>query len=612
MDTPAQSGPLTRAQLLELWESAVDPLYSQPLLDRGDGFGIEAFDQGHAQLARVSLGVDRTFQSLFIYPWSGQTDQPASGESRARATITFTRSPATKQRVLVLSPARTVVEEQQTDWGTLPGEAGQLVLTGRRYVLAAAVTFFPGDVGPHDELAVAELPGRGYDNPMPGSISVVAQAGSGFSNDGAAVRTTVAGDYLDAANRPDVVVPEHVGQYVEILTGPNVGLVRQAVGYAPPDLSATPQTGGTLQLRRLLVVEGILMGTPEPGEEFVQAATGARGTHAASTAGPPGYLALDVEAGTFAVGALVFAAGSGASFMPTAIVQPQQLAADPSCAWRVLDWSVDLGLEATNAASPAGGRTGTLDGLGAERAVYRAPGEEDEGYRERVGQIADVVSPAAVVRGANRVLAAYQVTPVLREAGQLLLPGVYYDQDAWDLDEQHFIGGPVTGQFQEGEVVTQLDPTTGVVARGRASLQSILPAGPLPAPSPAPPVIQGAVATTGRFKPGLVVRGARSGATLVPGGITGGLRPADRYRWWFDYVEMRAFFLIGLPTMSLGEFGFAYDAGPFGFYDSAPWLSFHDGFPATAAALRLAVWAAEEKARAGGVGWDITREDAFG
>ena len=87
------------------------------------------------------------------------------------------------------------------------------------------------------------------------------------------------------------------------------------------------------------------------------------------------------------------------------------------------------------------------------------------------------------------------------------------------------------------------------------------------------------------------------------------IAPEDRYKLMMSYEEMRGFFLMALPPLWLGDFGFAYDSGPSNAYDSAPWLTFYDGFPLTSAIVWGNIWQAIDKARAGGVGFDLVLDD---
>lgn len=87
------------------------------------------------------------------------------------------------------------------------------------------------------------------------------------------------------------------------------------------------------------------------------------------------------------------------------------------------------------------------------------------------------------------------------------------------------------------------------------------------------------------------------------------VRPEDKFKVVLSYDEFRAFMLIGVPRLSLGEFGFFYDDGPFGFYDAAPFNAFYDGFPLESAIIYRNIFDAVNKARAGGVGFDLVIED---
>src|SRR3990167_10071159 len=81
----------------------MDAGYVRPLEDAGYGFGLEVYEAHAAMVARVSTAVERSVQAMFILPWSGQTDEPASGAARSTATLTVTRSAAYHLR-LVFTP----------------------------------------------------------------------------------------------------------------------------------------------------------------------------------------------------------------------------------------------------------------------------------------------------------------------------------------------------------------------------------------------------------------------------------------------------------------------------------------------------------------------------
>ena len=83
------------------------------------------------------------------------------------------------------------------------------------------------------------------------------------------------------------------------------------------------------------------------------------------------------------------------------------------------------------------------------------------------------------------------------------------------------------------------------------------------------------------------------------------VRPTDRFRVWTDYAEFRAFFLIGVPSTGLGEYGIAYDVHPLGFYDIAPMLDFYDGAPVGEGRMNASLWNDLVEKKAGGVGFDF-------
>lgn len=595
------SGPLTSADLQAVWESAVDPLYAQPLIEKGDGGGFEAFGQTFEQLSRVSRAVDVTTQSMFILPWSGQTSDPARGQARATAAVSFSRTRLLDQPMVVGTSV--MVVEETTDWGPMPGDAAQVVRTGRRYALTAPLAFVPGTGDPISGTVVAEAPGWGYNNPLPGTLSAVEQPGVNFENSGASVEVPGAGAAaVVAAPNADVFVPEHVGQYLVMTGGTNVGKVVRTVGY----VGSAGADGGRLLVARDLAFEGTPTGSFVAGEVVRQAVTLAEGRLLAA-AGT--FLLVEWGSGTFNGANVVTGLTSLATFTPTSIVKDSGLSAEAGTAsWRALSWADDWGLATTNPASPTGGRLGYLDELvGRERKVPRGPGETDDAYRARGSKVADVVSPNAISRAANRKLAPFGVQGCFREAGLATLPGFYLDgPDWWDEASVSFTFDPAVfgGPMQQGERVRQLDPTNGQVAVGRVIL-GYNAAGSLVQK------VRGIAVESGTFQDNLFIVGDVSGGSFSPavGTTVQGATPALRYRYLFDFLEMRAFFVVAVPTMNLGEFGFAWDSYPFGFYDASPYGAFFDGYATGAAALLVQLWQELDRVKAGGVGFDLVLDE---
>lgn len=618
MTTQPKTGPLTRAELQGIWESATDPSYWRPLEVAGEGNGFEAYTQAWVGLERVSQAIDRTTQAMFILPWSGQSDAPAGGGQKAQVTLQLTRTLRVDQPLIL--QAGTLVGEVQTDWGANPGDEGQQVVTGRRYALDLDVTFEPGQQGPLTVTATAERVGYGYNNPLVGTLTLISQPGTQFTN----IDATIVGSnypsafvgpsfvqsvYLVALDEADAFLPDHVGQYVILSSGANAGRIGRMVGWQPPDLSQTPPTGGTVQLELSQSIQsfaGDLAGTFQVGEQLELfsglAPTGFGRLTDAQTIGGNLYLTFSRTCGHAVTRVIGLVSGASATidvihaqadFVPEGMVET----------WTVLDWVTDWGVGVTNLDQPAGGMSPMLDELGRERNIDRSPGESDDSYRTRVSELADTVSPNAIRRALNRTIPT--IPWCFREVGQTSWPGFYYDHDAYDLDLTTF-AGVTTGTFAEGEKCHQVNG--GAYTYGRACLDYQLGA-TVPGP-PGALLFRGVSNVIGPgFAGGFsLLIGELSGAKVSVTAVTGGLRPADRFRLVTDYYHMRATFYVGLPPPSAGDDGFAYDDHPFGAYDATPFADFYDGAAWADGSTYRNVWNAIEKVRAGGVVWEIYQE----
>jgi len=522
--------PITFAQLLELWKSATDQGYHQPFLEQ-ENSGVEAHEQAWIQFERASEMVNRSTQAMFILPWSGQSDEPASGGRNARVTLTFTRTRLFEEEISIA--VGTIVQHVTVDYGK---EGGVEVVTGRRYRLLERVLFLPGHEGPIEVEAEAERPGYGYNLPLPGTIQRIEQLGPGFTNDNAEIIPPAT--IRQARSFGDVITSAQIGQYVEILTGPNEGQKRRILDFRPP---TTEDDGGDVVLDQVWTFTGSTVGTLIPGETVRQAATSVEGR----LFGVVGdRVLIESPTGDFVVGQPIEGEQSTAVFTPVVIEQSGTLTADPNALWRVLPWGDDqgsenLGIEVTNEESPSGGRSPMLDELGSERGVFRADNESDDSYRLRVATPADVVSPNAIVRTLNRALAPFGLSACFREVGTDLFPGFFFD----------------AGSSED----TPQDPDRNFAWD-----------------------------------------------------MDGELRPEDRFKTWLSFAEFRAFFLVGVPRLGLGEFGFPYDATSDGVnaYGSDPQLqNAYDGYPIGNATIYSVIFNAIERARAGGVGFDLYVED---
>ena len=516
-----KSGPLTQDELKQLWKSVVDQSsYASPLLTQPDS-GIELIEQVHAQLAASSQAVDQTFQSLYILPWSGQTNDPASGAQFATVDLTLTRSGAAGTIANGL-PLRfqpgLIFDHAPNDYS----DDGPIqVLTGRRYLAAQTAVIPPGALGPVTLPAVSEGTSAGYNVPLPGTINLLEQPGSMFSNDGASVVPIGSNNRLVLRDEPEVITPDQLGQYVLFTAGSNAGRSARVVAYVP----SVPGNGGIaiLSAEAVFAISG-LTGTFQAGENVTLA-----GSHAVFVWTNGLYTLLDWTSGTVFAGTITGTLSGATATVVSLLQNPTLVAETGTAAWRILDWVVDLGLQVSNLLSPTGGRLPVLDEIGAEREIFRSNNETDDVYRERVATPADVVSPNAIIRAINRVLVPLGIHACFREVGRELFRGFFYDGDP-----------------------TSIDPNV-------------------------------AFAYDMDFT----------------------VRPADRYKLLLDYTEFRAFFVISVPPTGGGDYGFAYDDSPTGFYDASPYTDFFDGYPVTQAAIYQQLYNSVKTVIAGGVGFDL-------
>lgn len=430
-----KTGALTSTELIALWKSVVDPGYSRPFLEgeyegRDTGFGA-SIGQTAEQLARASVMVNRSSQSMYVLPWSGQTDEPARGASYAEVDLTLTRTTLFTNALSIVEGKVTFVENL-TDFGP---DGAVVVQSGRKFVAVETKTFAPGEAGPITIRARAERPGFGYNMSPPDTINTIEQVGAGFSHDRAKVVSGVESHRLIVQPAPDVVIPEHVGSFVQFTTGANAGQVRRIIGYERP--STTYPHGGVA----VLVASGVLLvsgvaGTFQEGEKVTQTIAGTIVAKGIFRRLYGVRMAFERTFGAFVPGNPIVGTLTAASAtVDTIDVSPDMVNEAPDnppgsvgAAWTILPWTT-LGIEVTNPDYPTGGVAPMLDELGEERAIFRSAGEGDDSYRERIAKVADTVSPNAIRRIGNRIFATYGATMCLREVGLEKLRGFFFDGD---------------------------------------------------------------------------------------------------------------------------------------------------------------------------------------
>lgn len=279
-----------------------------------------------------------------------------------------------------------------------------------------------------------------------------------------------------------------------------------------------------------------------------------------------------------------------------------------------------------------------LDGIGEDKNLPRFHGETDAVYALRISTIADVVTPNAVKRTLYKIMGALpwcfrEVGTMVGQAGAAgaSLPGFFYDRTK---DE--------AGDFYDNDVLI----FTGIMSGGTFS-GNLTPPGSLPFQEPVHYVDQfGNVKATGYFgrldaggtvltmirKSGQgsiinpvvwqfndMVRGLQTGAVFSTTGYTtsAAYSASSRYHYYLDYTDFRAMFLIGVPRVDLGEFGFFFGVLPHGspndpnaFYDGSHTLhNFYDGYPYLNPPFYLNIYNAINRIKAGGVSFYMYVED---
>ena len=109
----------------------------------------------------------------------------------------------------------------------------------------------------------------------------------------------------------------------------------------------------------------------------------------------------------------------------------------------------DLGLTVEQTASATGGLLATLDAIGRDRRTARVVAETDAQYRDRLCEVDDVVSPAAIDRICDRILTPCGINYVVKETRDIAsLKGF-----VWDLDPLDFGQVPEVPRDPAGDLV---------------------------------------------------------------------------------------------------------------------------------------------------------------
>jgi len=436
---------LTFTDILDLWKSTTEESYHRPILDAGDGFGLEVVTQGINVDAIVSEAIEQTLQTMYVLPHSSQTYPQAHGEAKATCTLSFSRTMHI-DLPLILRKGQ-LVEQIDTDWSP---SGGVQVQTGRRYKILADVIFNVGEAGPKTVTAEAEYAGDGFNLRVLGTITGLVYSGAGFNGRLASVSVVAAGPLTSgtselkiiAKKANDVFSPDHAGQYLKFLDGTNIGKIVRIDSYASPGVS----DGGTVKLDTLLQIR---TSASTPSAAVIATGTSVQLQTAGSVVTIEGKLIAQYVNGSSyywlirvktynpstysTVTKLVDPAQPTVSWPLTSIeYEVMSVVADTYSAWKVLDWVDDFGLTCVDTTLPTGGKFAILDAHGDDKRVYRQLGEVDDDYAQRVATLADNISPAALKRKLTAIWGPTGKTARLVETESTDFPGMFLDVDALD------------------------------------------------------------------------------------------------------------------------------------------------------------------------------------
>lgn len=111
----------------------------------------------------------------------------------------------------------------------------------------------------------------------------------------------------------------------------------------------------------------------------------------------------------------------------------------------------DLGLTVSQPSAITGGTPDALGALGTDRNVGRVPGESEENFRNRLGALADIISPASHIRILDRILGSRGIEYEYLETGDVQsLMGFTWGVHPWGVGalehEERVAGSELVGQ----------------------------------------------------------------------------------------------------------------------------------------------------------------------
>lgn len=562
-----------------------------------------------ATLAATARKALRSVQARYYLPSSLQVDEPASSAAKAAGFVTLRRGDTLPRDEAFLAE---------------PGQF-RIEAIGRVYVNVDRILWEPGDFGSRVIAFECEIPGfvgnldhlADADGNLPADVPELADQSrdrAGASGSIVIETSSIARD----AGSDDLFAPEDVGLYLRVNNSAvlsNVGQLRRALGFRWLEQELPPGTGR--YPRDLLLDDTTRRNATEVQIDNGGVFTDAWGAASNETTGDFALLptpltvndalyfghtvpftGIDVVVETPGEGtwSVSWEYWNGASWAVIPNVD------DAAQGWRPLD----AGYVSVRFAAPAGWAARTSPaGTGLNLYFVRARlSAHTTTTTAPVGSRAVLLVPEPLAADAGAV------TWALLDGSDLGVEIVSAQAFGGGRDNDLFILGDERGVYQQ-------DGESDDAFRVRASRLA-----DRVAPNAIRRVVNRSLQGTGYRGDAIDVGNDLLGFFLDTDALDyyepGDAFPTSPWRLLLDYDEAHGFGLVILPYLGQGEFGFSYDEGPIILGgdpagDAGPaWDSgFLDGYPVTALGVYGAVWAAVDRARAAGVGFDLVRDDSL-
>ncbi len=563
---------LTQEDFIQLWREIFPTSYTVPIETEGDGQGFDKEQAQAAIFAAVTQAVTCQTQSYYLKRHSLQVEPPASGALRGTGTVLITRTGNVGFPAPLLAGTRLLAVQL--------GSYGQEIEMGE-YELVEREDFAEGETS-RDVVVQAVIPGYSGNIPA-GKINQFSIRGQETvpNADVTGGNTAVVQSANLAPGGQDNLRPDMVGQYVRFTSmtvfPPGPRLIVDASVATVDDQQETTITfepgletpGGAVLPDVVHTLATLLSTNTEPfaivGGEILDISVDGILPVAVTFLGGDTTAALVVvrinAAFTAALqptpatvegtavrlnGSVLGSTGSieivGGTAAPILGFAVQTVFGTNGATLEIEEFS-EVGFSVSQPTLMSGGSAAFLDAIGTDRNTPRLANETDEEYRGRLCNLADIISPAAIIRICEAIMSPLDISCVLKETRCInpnptdprfaCLSGFIFDSVA---DFHYQNKRPALTNAYD------LDPDFA----------------------------------------------------------------ADNGFVWLDLVEAYRFFLLCIGTGNEGEFGFGYDDAGTNPYD-AEVNNFYDGFPIGYFSTVSQLWNAVNDARAAGVAFEIQR-----